>query len=100
LREHQGWMDPDSGIIFYNGAMPTTVEWIPTTQTEWLYHRKLDNPKQNLLINVAGHEQYWWPFYRNYKADIFERWDTALRHVTEHGYKPIWIDDGFFGGCG
>jgi len=99
IREHQGWMDPDSGIIFYNGAMPTTCEWIPTTQTEWLHHRKLDNPKQNLLINIAGHEQYWWPFYRNFKSDIFERWDTALRHVTEHGYKPIWIDDGFFGGC-
>lgn len=100
IREHQGWMDPNSGIIFYNGVMPTTCEWIPTTQTEWLHHRKLDNPKQNLLINIAGHEQYWWPFYRNYKSDNFERWDTALRHVTEHGYKSIWIDDGFFGGCG
>ena len=69
IREHQGWMDR-LGIIFYNGAMPATVEWIPTTQTEWLQHRKLDNPKQNLLVNVAGYEQYWWPFYRNFKPDI------------------------------
>ncbi len=32
--------------------------------------------------------------------DLFDQGAyTALRHVTEHGYKPIWIDDGFFGGC-
>ena len=99
IRENQGWMEPETGIVFYNGGLGTTCEWLPVSQTESVHHKKLDNPKQNLLVHVAGHEQYWWPFYRNYFKDIFERWDNALRHVTEHGYKPILIDDGFFGGC-
>jgi hypothetical protein len=60
-------------------------------------HRKLDNPKLNMLVNIAGHEQYWWPFYKNYKKDNFDRWEAALRYITERGYKPIWIEDGFFG---
>lgn len=98
LRENQGWMDFDSGLVFYNGSLGGT-EWLPVEQTEAVQHRKLDNPKLNQLVHVAGHEQYWWPFYKNHFPDIFERWDKALRHVTEHGYKPIWIDDGFFGGC-
>ncbi|HPA17936.1 MAG TPA: hypothetical protein PLU30_09320 [Verrucomicrobiae bacterium] len=99
IRENQGWMDFDSGIIFYNGAMPATCEWVPVEQTIPLMHRKLDNPKYNTLVNIAGHEQYWWPFYKNYKEDNFDRWDAALRHITEQNYKPIWIEDGFFGGA-
>ena len=99
LRENAGWMDPKSGIIFYNGTLPSTCEWTPVSQIEQLQHTKLDNPKQNLLVNVAGHEQYWWPFYRNYIPNNFAQWSCAIRHVTEHGYKPIWIEDGFFGGC-
>ncbi|OGV69406.1 MAG: hypothetical protein A2283_11235 [Lentisphaerae bacterium RIFOXYA12_FULL_48_11] len=98
IRENQGWMDFDSGIIFYNGGMPSTCEWVPVEQTIPLMHRKLDNPRLNMLVNIAGHEQYWWPFYKNYKKDIFDRWEAALRYITERGYKPIWIEDGFFGG--
>lgn len=98
IRENQGWMDFESGIIFYNGALPSTCEWVPVEQTIPLMHQKLDNPRLNSLINIAGHEQYWWPFYKNFKDDIFDRWDAALRYVTERGYRPIWIEDGFFGG--
>lgn len=99
IRENQGWMDFDSGIIFYNGAMPATCEWVPVGQTIPLMRRKLDNPKHNTLVNIAGHEQYWWPFYKNFKEDNFDRWDAALRYITEQNYKPIWIEDGFFGGA-
>lgn len=51
------------------------------------------------LIQVAGHEQYWWPFYKNFVPDIYERYATAFRFVLDRGYRPIWIEDGFFGGA-
>ncbi|MDO5566679.1 MAG: hypothetical protein Q4G59_08480, partial [Planctomycetia bacterium] len=46
IRENAGWMDPKSGIIFYNGSLPSTCEWTPVSQIEQLQHSKLDNPKQ------------------------------------------------------
>jgi len=51
------------------------------------------------LIQIAGHEQYWWPFYKNFVPDIYERYATAFRFVLDRGYRPIWIEDGFFGGA-
>mgnify|MGYP001061088815 CR=1 FL=1 len=48
---------------------------------------------------IAGHEQYWWPFYKNFVPDIYERYAAAFRFVLDRGYRSIWIEDGFFGGA-
>ena len=48
-------------------------------------------------MDLFTHEQYFWPFYRNYIPDHFARLDTALRWVTEHGYKPVFLHEGFLG---
>ena len=45
------------------------------------------------------HEQYWWPFYKNFVPDIYERYATAFRFALDRGYQPIWIEDGFFAGA-
>ena len=60
---------------------------------------RIEVPGKNHLINIAGHEQYWWPFYKNFVRDIYERYAAAFRFVLDRGYKPIWIEDGFFGGA-
>ncbi len=62
--------------------------------------RRIEVPSNSHLINIGGHEQYWWPFYKNFVPDIYERYATAFRFVLDRGYKPIWIEDGFFGGRG
>ncbi len=98
LWDNQGWMHFDTGMIFYNGMMPKTCEWTPVDKTESSILERISVPAKSHLINIAGHEQYWWPFYKNFVPDIYERWATALRFVVERGYKPIWIEDGFFGG--
>ena len=99
LYHNQGWMHFDSGLIFYNGMMATTCEWTPVDKTGPTILERIEVPAKSHLINIAGHEQYWWPFYKNFVPDIYERYATAFRFVLDRGYKPIWIEDGFFGGA-
>ena len=98
LHYNQGWMHFESGLIFYNGFLGT-CEWTPVDKIGPNLLTWIENPAKSHLLNVAGHEQYWWPFYKNYVPDIYKRYATAFRFVLDRGYQPIWIEDGFFGGA-
>jgi len=99
LCDNQGWMHFGSGLIFYNGMAATTCEWTPVDQVGPSILSRIGVPATSHLVNIVGHEQYWWPFYKNFVPDLYERWSTAFRFVLDRGYKPIWIEDGFFGGA-
>ena len=98
LCDNQGWMHFESGLIFYDGSV-RTCEWVPVDEVASNLLSRINAPAKSHLINIAGHEQYWWPFYKNYVPDVYERWATAFRFVLDRGYQPIWIEDGFFGGA-
>lgn len=98
LFDHQGWMHFDSGLIFYSASMGG-CDWTPVDKIVPNILQRIEVPAKSHLINIAGHEQYWWPFYKNFVRDIYDRYATAFRFVLERGYKPIWIEDGFFGGA-
>jgi hypothetical protein len=98
LHYNQGWMHFESGLIFYD-ASTGTREWTPLDKTGPGLLTRIENPAKNHLLNIAGHEQYWWPFYKNFVPDLYERYAAAFRFVLDRGYKPIWIEDGFFGGA-
>jgi hypothetical protein len=98
LYYNQGWMHFESGLIFYS-ASTGTREWTPVEKTVPGLVAVIENPAKSHLLNIAGHEQYWWPFYKNFVPDLYERYATAFRFVLDRGYKPIWIEDGFFGGA-
>ncbi len=55
------------------------------------------NPNRSEIVDFLTHEQYFWPFYRNHQPDTAERFDTALRWVTENGYRPIHFQEGLLG---
>lgn len=98
LYDHQGWMHFESGLIFYSGSTGG-CDWTPVDKIAANILRRIEVPAQSHLINIAGHEQYWWPFYKNFVPDIYERYATAFRFVLDRGYRPVWIEDGFFGGA-
>ena len=99
LCDHQGWMHFDSGLIFYNGFPGRTIEWTPIPEIGPDLLKLIEDPARSHLINIVGHEQYWWPFYKNFVPDLYERYATAFRFLLDRGYRPIWIEDGFFGGA-
>jgi hypothetical protein len=48
---------------------------------------------------LLTHEQYFWPFYKNFIPDHEQRLEVALRLVTERGYKPVFFHEGLLGGA-
>jgi len=98
LYDNQGWMHFESGLIFYDGSTGG-CDWTPVDKIVPNILSRIEVPSKSHLINIAGHEQYWWPFYKNFVPDIYERYATAFRFVLDRGYRPIWIDDGVFGGA-
>jgi len=95
LSRHDALMDFDRGLAFSNVDLVcngTPVDRIVPT-LEPLLH----DPNRAEIMDLFTHEQYFWPFYRVYLPDHPQRLDTALRWVTEHGYEPVFLHEGFLG---
>jgi len=96
LSRHDALMDFDSGIVFSRVDIVcnnTPVEQIVPTLAPLATDRN-----QAEIMDLFTHEQYFWPFYSNYVPDHFQRLDTAIRWVTDHGYQPVFFHEGFLGG--
>jgi hypothetical protein len=96
LSRHDALMDFDSGIVFSKVDIvcnSTPIERIvPTLEP------LTKDPNQAEIMDIFTHEQYFWPFYANYIPDHFQRLETAIRWLTDHGYKPVFFHEGFLGG--
>lgn len=96
LARHDALVDFDSGIVFSKVDIVcnnTPIERIvPTLEP------LTKDPNQAEIMDIFTHEQFFWPFYSHYLPDHFQRLDTALRYVTEQGYKPVFFHEGFLGG--
>jgi len=96
LSRHDALKDFDSGIIFSRVDIvcnSTPIERIvPTLEP------LANDPNRAEIMDLFTHEQYFWPFYSNYLPDHAQRLETAIRWVTEHGYKPVFFHEGFLGG--
>ena len=93
-RNHQ-LKDFDSGIVFSKihlvGNITPIEEIVPSLEP------LLEQPHSAEVLDLMTHEQYFWPFYANYIPDHFDRLDRAIGWATEHGYKPVFWNDGFLG---
>jgi len=96
LSRNDALMDFDSGIVFSKGDI--TCNNMPLDRIVPHLESVAANPGRAEIMDVFTHEQYCWPFYRNYGPDHFQRLDAAIRWVTEHGYKPVFFHEGFLGG--
>ncbi len=96
VSRHDALKDFESGIVFSRVDIVcnnTPVEKIVPT-LEPLTH----NPDTAEIMDIFTHEQYFWPFYFNYVPDHVQRLETAIRWLTEQGYKPVFYHEGFLGG--
>jgi hypothetical protein len=95
LSRHDVWHDFESGITFSKVdlvANNTPVERVAPTLAPLAR-----DPNQAEIMDLFTHEQYFWPFYSRYLPDHAARAETAVRWVTEHGYKPVFFHEGFLG---
>ena len=96
LFRHDAWKDFDSGIVFSRVDIICNSE--PLDKIVPTLEPQIADPDTAEILDLFTHEQYFWPFYRNYLPDHPQRLDAALRWVTDHGYQPVFFHEGFLGG--
>ena len=47
---------------------------------------------RNFLL-VGTHEQYSYPFYSNYIPEHFQRMESVVRSLTDHGYESVYFTE-------
>lgn len=92
---HDAMKDFASGLVFSKADI--VCNNVPLTQVASVLEPLTRDPNTAEIMDLFTHEQYFWPFYPNYKADHFKRLDAALRFCTERGYEPVFIHEGFLG---
>lgn len=95
LSNHDLLMDYDSGIIFCKTDL--VCNSTPLDQIVPTLESVAQNPNCNEIMDIFTHEQYFWPFYKSYLPDHFQRLEKAVQWLTEHNYKPVLWNDGLMG---
>jgi uncharacterized Zn-binding protein involved in type VI secretion len=95
LSRHDAFKDFQSGIVF--SKIDIVVNTVKLDKILPKLEPVAADPNKNEIMDLFTHEQYFWPFYHNYLPDHWERMDTAIRFVTERGYKPVWLHEGLLG---
>lgn len=95
LSRHDALKDFESGIVF--SRVDIVCNSTPVEKTVPTLEPLAEDPNQAEIMDLFTHEQYFWPFYQNYIPDHFARLDATLRWVTEQGYQPVFLHEGFLG---
>ena len=95
LSQHDAWKHFDSGIVF--SRVDIVCNSVPVAKTVPLLKPLTRDPNTAEIMDLFTHEQYFWPFYPHHIPDHAQRLETAIRFVTEQGYKPVFHHEGFLG---
>jgi hypothetical protein len=95
LSTHDALKDFGSGIVF--STVDIVCNNVPVEKTVPTLAPLTKDPNTAEIMDLFTHEQYFWPFYRNYVPDHAQRLDAAIRFATEQGYKPVFYHEGFLG---
>jgi hypothetical protein len=94
LDEHDAWYNFENGLLF--SKIDLCCNRVPLKDTLPTLQRAYDDANTREVMDLATHEQYFWPFYRNYMPDHAERLNQSFRFVTEHGYKAVFPEEDVF----
>lgn len=95
LSRHDALMDFDVDIVF--SKIDVVCNTLPPEEVVKTLTPLPDDPNTAEIMDLMTHEQYFWPFYQNYLPDHPQRVEAALRFVTDRGYKPVFLHEGFLG---
>jgi hypothetical protein len=95
LSRHDALMDWDTGIVFSRRDL--ICNNTPLEQIAPRLDALAQDPNTRELMDFNTHEQYFWPFYRNYLPDHPQRVEAAARWAAENGYEPVFFCQGFLG---
>ena len=95
LYRHDALRDFGSGITFSNCDI--VLNATPLEQVVPTLQRMTGAPQTSEVLDLFTHEQYFWPFYHNYRPDHAQRLDAAFKWATENGYEAVFFHEGLLG---
>ncbi|MBN2328535.1 MAG: hypothetical protein JXR73_15430 [Candidatus Omnitrophica bacterium] len=95
LARNDALMDFESGIVF--SKVDIVCNNVPVEKIIPLLDPLSRHPDTAEIMDMFTHEQYFWPFYKNYIHDHGKRLEAAIRWATEKGYKPVFFHEGLLG---
>ncbi|MBQ9367863.1 MAG: hypothetical protein IJT83_08790, partial [Victivallales bacterium] len=93
---HRTLYNFDAGCFFVRGAGCLCNAFTPE-QILANFEKSFSMKFGNECYGLASHEQYTFPYYKNYVPDHLLRIDTAARTAYEHGCKPVFFQQAFLG---
>ena len=94
-KEGEALKDFESGMVY--SRVDLVCNSTPLGDIPEVLEGVSSRPRQTEIMDLFTHEQYFWPFYEHYLPDHEQRLDAALRWMSERGYKPIFLHEGFLG---
>ena len=94
LDEQDAWYNFENGLLF--SKIDLCCNRVPLKDTLPTLQQAYDNPNTREVMDLATHEQYFWPFYKNYMPDHANRLDHTFRFVTERGYRAIFPEEDIY----
>jgi len=86
LSRHELLRDRASGLVF--SKIDLCCNLTPVSKITPALAAAQANPATAEVMDIITHEQYFWPFYKHYLPDHFERCMTAMAFCSEQGYQP------------
>jgi hypothetical protein len=85
----------ESGIVF--SRVDIVVNNTPVERVPDVLGPLADDPGHAEVMDLLTHEQYFWDFFPAFIPDHPERLECAVRWVTDHGYRPVFLHEGLLG---
>ena len=88
------WRDNREGIIF--ARMAIVINTVKLDQIEAYLDNLVKDSHKPAYADLMIHEQYFYPFYKDYQPDYREKVLTAVKWATENGYHPAFLSECIF----
>ncbi len=95
LSRHDALMVFEVDIVF--SKIDVVCNTLPPEKIVETLSPLVEDPNTAEIMDLMTHEQYFWPFYPRYLPDHPQRVEAALRFVSERGYQPVFLHEGFLG---
>ena len=87
------WRDTATDLTFVK--LHTVLNQVPVDKVVPVLEKIAAGPGHVGLMEPMIHEQYFYPFYKNYLPDYRERVERAIRWLQEHGYRSVFYGEQF-----
>jgi len=88
------WRDNREGIIFNRIAL--VINTIPLEQVVPFLDGLRSGSRKPAYVDLMIHEQYFYPFYRDYQPDYGQKVLSSVKWAEENGYKPAFLSECIF----